>query len=52
MDFIEIERALHQSPLFQELFGVERGDLSRFESQAKRQHFIPQFLLRGFWQRA
>ena len=49
MDFAAIELALRQSPLFQELFDVvESGDYSRFDSEAKRQHFIPQFILRRF----
>jgi hypothetical protein len=49
MDFVKIEMALRQSPLFQELYEItESGDYSRFESRAKRQHFIPQFQLRQF----
>lgn len=49
MDFAAIELALRQSPLFQALFEVvESGDYSLFESEAKRQHFVPQFLLRSF----
>ncbi len=49
MDFMQIELGLRQSPLFQALFDViESGDYSCFESMAKRQHLIPQFLLRGF----
>lgn len=44
-----IEEAFTESPLFVELLRLfESGDLERLESSAKRQHFIPRFLLAHF----
>jgi hypothetical protein len=44
-----IEAAFAESPLFVELQRLfESGDLDRLESAAKRQHFVPRFLLAHF----
>ena len=45
------ERAFRESPLFQELERqAAAGEWESFESEAKRQHFIPRFLLSRFAQ--
>src|SRR5215210_2506087 len=49
-EFDHIAAALHLSPLIRELteMGIS-GDFSRLDrNEAKRHHFLPQFLLRGF----
>ena len=44
-----IEEAFNESPLFVELQRLfDSGDLERLESSAKRQHFVPRFLLAHF----
>jgi len=44
-----IEEAFNESPLFVELLRLfESGDLEGLESSAKRQHFVPRFLLAHF----
>lgn len=49
MAYDEIDAAFRASPLFAELNEIgESDDVSRFDSDAKRQHFVPQLLLRGF----
>src|SRR4051794_149942 len=48
-DLDRIDDAFRKAPLFVELEEViEADDFGRFESDAKRQHFVPEFLLRGF----
>jgi Protein of unknown function (DUF4238) len=45
----EVQAAFGSSPLVAELTEIiQSGDFSRFESSAKRQHFVPQLLLRRF----
>src|SRR5437763_7743800 len=49
MVYDNIEAAFGASPLMAELAEIgESGDLSQFDSEAKRQHFVPQLVLRGF----
>jgi hypothetical protein len=44
----EVAAAFQASPLFRELEEIaESGEFGRFESGAKRHHFVPQMLLRG-----
>src|SRR5580765_3023962 len=48
-DLDRIADASRKAPLFVELAEViEADDWERFESDAKRQNFVPEFLLRGF----
>lgn len=50
--FDDIAGAFQSSPLMCELIEMaESGDFARLESQAKRQHFVPQLLLREFSRR-
>jgi VCBS repeat-containing protein len=45
----ESEAAFRSSPLLAELAQIiESGDLSVLDTDAKRHHFVPQLLLRGF----
>jgi len=48
-EFDHIAKALRATPIF-EVFArmVESGDYSALETEAKRHHYLPQFLLRGF----
>jgi hypothetical protein len=48
-EFDHIAEALRATPIF-EAFApmVESGDYSALETEAKRHHYVPQFLLRGF----
>jgi Protein of unknown function (DUF4238) len=49
MSAADVENAFRSSPLFQELERINNEeDPSYFESQAKRQHFVPQLMLREF----
>lgn len=48
----EIAAAFDSSPLVAELATLADSDGSVYESEAKRQHFIPQLLLRGFSEKA
>ena len=49
MDLDEVDQAFRQSPLITELEEVAKsGDFSSFDSEAKRQHFVPRFLLGRF----
>ncbi len=49
MDFEAIDDAFRASPLMQELTDVfESGEFNRFDADAKRQHFVPRFLLGHF----
>jgi hypothetical protein len=50
-EFDHIVEALQATPIF-EVFApmAESGDYSALESEAKRHHYVPQFLLRGFSQ--
>lgn len=44
-----IEEAFNESPLFVDLQRIfARGELDRLESSAKRQHFVPRFVLAHF----
>lgn len=48
MDFEAIEMGLRQSPLLLAMYERMDKDPARFQSEAKRQHFVPQHLLRKF----
>ena len=49
MDEHPLEAAFRASPLFQELERInEQEEPSYFESQAKRQHFVPRLMLKRF----
>ena len=49
MTIDEIDQAFRESPLIVELEAVAKGgDFSSFDSPAKRQHFVPRFLLGRF----
>jgi Protein of unknown function (DUF4238) len=48
-EFDYIVDALQATPIFEVLKEMAKsGDYSRLESDAKRHHYVPQFLLRGF----